>query len=327
MWRPFAIFSGMPQPDRDAPPIEISELTRELAPGLSIEHRRIPISESLFLVLFQGKGASQRRIIHRFRNGAPHVGFNFCLEGKTSFALSGGYPTAFAGADKVNNFLMPACEVTQEIGLQPGISLATLYVDLAAFRKMMGGSLEVAPLRLLEAMEQGSKCYFESYRWQATVKAVLFQIFQVRMSPLAQRIFIESKALELIAIILDLYSKGDPAQFSLSRSDVERIHYAREILLRDLANPPSLSKLAREAGTNEFTLKKGFKEVFEAPVFKYLQQTRLAKAYELFQSTNLQVSEVAGLVGYESVSSFTRAFQAQYGLNPGEVKRIPFRTI
>ena len=318
---------SMASQDPDAPPVDIASLATRPFPGLNLEHRKLAVSDTLYLDLFQAQGPASLRLENHFRNDRAHVGFNFCLEGRTSFALSGGYPTAHARADKVNNFLMPACDTTQGLVLEPGLSLVTLYIELGAFRKLLGEGAEAAPVRLLDAMEHGADCYFESYGWQAIIKTALSQIFHARMTPFAQRIYIESKALELVAVILDYYAHGAVKRSSLSRADVERIHHAKELLLRDLANPPSLSKLARAAGTNEFTLKLGFKQVFDMPVFKYLQQTRLAKAYDLFQSTNLQVSEVANLVGYESVSSFTRAFQAQYGLRPGEVKRIPFRTI
>lgn len=292
-----------------------------------MEHRKIQVSPSLYLDLFQAEGRPGTRLIHRFRNPSAHVGFNFCIEGRTSFALSGGHPTAHARADKVNNFVMPACDTVQGLELAPGLALLTLYIEVASFRSMLGEGAEAAPVRLLDAMESGARCYFESYGWQAIIRSALSQIFHVRMTPFAERLFIESKALELESVILDYYSHGSVKRSSLSRDEVERMHHAREIPLKDLAHPPSLGKLARAAGTNEFSLKRGFKQVFEAPVFKYLQQMRLAKAFDLFQSTNLQVAEVASLVGYESVSSFTRAFQAQYGLRPGEVKRIPFRTI
>jgi AraC family transcriptional activator of pyochelin receptor len=307
--------------------IELTDTTNLRKLGLNIYHRQITVSEHIHLALFEATYKTNITIINRFENSKPHIGFNFCVEGETSFALTGGYSTAFANNKKVNNFLMPSCSVTQELVLKPGISLLTLYVDLPAFLKIIGESLEVLPFQFLDAMHTCNKCYFESYQWQAIIKNVLSQIFHSQMSPLAQRIYIESKALELIAIIFDIYAKGNQKQFTISRSDIDKIQFAKDLLLHDIANPPSLSKLAREAGTNEYTLKKGFKELFNVPVFKYLQQMRLAKAYDLFQATNLQVSEVANIVGYESTSSFNRAFVQFYGMKPGDVKRIPFKTI
>ncbi|MBK9985235.1 MAG: helix-turn-helix transcriptional regulator [Saprospiraceae bacterium] len=307
--------------------IDLTDQAKLSETGLNLYHREITVSEHIQLALFEATHTSHITIVNRFDNPKPHIGFNFCVAGATSFALTGGYPTAFADSSKVNNFLMPTCKVTQELVLKPSISLLTLYVDLPAFLKLIGESLEALPFQFLDAMHMSNKCYFESYQWQAIIKNTLSQIFHSQMSPLAMRIFIESKSLELIAIILDIYAKGNQRQFTISRSDIDKIQFAKDLLLRDIANPPSLSKLAREAGTNEFTLKKGFKELFNVPVFKYLQQMRLAKAYELFQATNLQVSEVAIIVGYESVSSFNRAFLQFYGMKPGDVKRIPFKTI
>ncbi len=295
--------------------------------NLPYKHRLIKVSEQMHLRLFEGEFLTDTIHQFPFNNPKAYIGFNFCVAGGTGFALSGGFPTAYADASRVNIFVMPACEVTQELSFTPRLQLVTLYIDLAGFIRIMGDSLEVLPIRMLDSVHTQSNCYFESFRWQPIVHSILSQIFHATPSPLAKRIFIESKSLELVAMVLDIYQRGNEQQFRISRSDIDKIHYVRELLLRDIAQPPSLSQLARLAGTNEFTLKRGFKELFNKPVFKYLQEVRLAKAYELFQSTNLQVNEVCDIVGYESISSFNRAFRAFYGLNPSEVKRIPFRTI
>ena len=222
---------------------------------------------------------------------------------------------------------MPACSVRQELSFQNSLSLATFYIEAGTFLKIIGESAEALPGHFIDTVSGDNRCYFEKHAWQPVIRAILSQVFNSRFSPNTQRIFIVAKAMELIAIILELYTKGNPRQFTISKSDVERIQHARELLIRDLARPPSLSQLARMAGTNEFTLKKGFKEIFDVPVFKHLQQMRLAKAYDLFQSTNLGVNEVASLVGYESMSSFLRVFSETYGMNPKDVRRIPFRTL
>lgn len=308
-------------------PIDLQDYLQQEHPSPIVSHKIVQVSESITLALTKGSAMEEQVFINRFSNPKPRVGFNFCIEGKTSFALTGGFPTAHCDNTRLHTFLMPSCEVEQPLTLNPQIELATFYLDARAFMNLLGGSLEVVPRDLLDGIEKEQKCFFEKHRWQPVVRSILSQVFSARFSPLSFRLFIESKTLELLAIILELYTQGNQNQFSISRNDIEKIQYAREILMRDLANPPSLSQLARLASTNEFTLKKGFKEVFNLPVFKYLQQARLTKAYELFQSSNLQVTEVATLVGYESMSSFTKAFSDFFGIRPSEVKRIPFKTI
>jgi AraC-like DNA-binding protein len=308
-------------------PIPLDDAGELRKHGIALKHRLFEVSEAIRLALTEASSERPVTVFQCFENPSPKIGFNFCLEGTTSFALTRGFPTAFADSENANTFVMPTSSVRQEMGFRKSLSLLTFYIDAEAFLRLVGESAESLPSNLMDASTSDARCYFEKHRWQPVIRSILSQVFHSRFSPNAQKIFIEAKALELVAIILDLYSRGLSRKSTLSKPDVERIHHARDILLKDLARPPSLSKLARLAGTNEFTLKKGFKEVFDLPVFKTLQQMRLAKAYEMFQATNLSVGEVAALVGYESPSSFLRAFVGMYGMRPKDVKRIPFRTI
>jgi len=85
-------------------------------------------------------------------------------------------------------------------------------------------------------------------------------------------------------------------------------------------NPPSLDELSRQIGLNSFKLKKSFKAVFGVPVFKYLQNERMAKAHELLRSKDATVQEAAWQVGYDSLSSFSNAFAKKYGFRPSEIR-------
>ncbi|MBT33512.1 MAG: transcriptional regulator [Thalassobius sp.] len=100
----------------------------------------------------------------------------------------------------------------------------------------------------------------------------------------------------------------------------QKLDQAREILLNNLENPPSLNELSREIGLNTFKLKKGFKEYFGLPVFKYLQNERLVKAHDLIKNHHLSIQETAWNVGYDSLSSFSNAFEKRFGYRPSQVK-------
>lgn len=104
-------------------------------------------------------------------------------------------------------------------------------------------------------------------------------------------------------------------------SEREKLLQAKEILSNNLETPPSLSELSRQIGLNSFKLKKNFKELFGVPVFKYLQNQRLTKAYELIRENEATVQEAAWHVGYDSLSSFSNAFAKKYGFRPSQVRR------
>jgi len=108
----------------------------------------------------------------------------------------------------------------------------------------------------------------------------------------------------------------------LSNIDRDKLFQAKEIIVNNISKPPSLSELSRLIGLNSNKLKKNFKELFGIPVFKFLQEERLNKAYELLRSNNrMSVQEIAWFVGYESLSSFSNAFQKKFGTRPNEIKQ------
>jgi YesN/AraC family two-component response regulator len=70
--------------------------------------------------------------------------------------------------------------------------------------------------------------------------------------------------------------------------DKEVLNLARDILIQNLDNPPSLSELSKEIGLNTTKLKREFKAIFGVPVFKYLQNERLNKAHKMICKKKLQ---------------------------------------
>ena len=105
----------------------------------------------------------------------------------------------------------------------------------------------------------------------------------------------------------------------LNTSQLEKINLAQEILLSDLENPPSLTELANKIGTNTNKLKIEFKAQFGVPVFKYLQNERLKKAYNLIKNEQKTIQEAAWAVGYDSLGSFSNAFEKKFGYRPSQV--------
>jgi AraC-like DNA-binding protein len=105
-------------------------------------------------------------------------------------------------------------------------------------------------------------------------------------------------------------------------SDIDRLHRAKEILLQDLENPPSLLELARLVGLNDYKLKSGFRQLFGTTVFGYLYQQRMKQAHELLQSSEANVTEIANQVGYTSLSAFSNAFKKFYGISPSQVRTV-----
>lgn len=107
---------------------------------------------------------------------------------------------------------------------------------------------------------------------------------------------------------------------SINSSEREKLNQAKDILLNHIDNPPSLSEISRAIGLNTFKLKKEFKALFGVPVFKYLQNVRLTLAHKMIRNQEATVQEAAWHVGYESLSSFSNAFEKKFGYRPSQIK-------
>ncbi len=153
-------------------------------------------------------------------------------------------------------------------------------------------------------------------------RSILAQILQCAYTGPMQALYLESKALELLSCQLDDYVRSQtcPAYNGtpLSRADTRRIRDARDILLHDLENPPSITELARQVGINTCKLKQGFRQVFDNSVFGYFRSYRLDKARELLEQGDHNVTQAAMSIGYNSLSHFSRAFSNRFGMSPKE---------
>lgn len=152
------------------------------------------------------------------------------------------------------------------------------------------------------------------------LKVILQQILACPYQAPLRRLFLEGKVLELVALALQsVQPQPSTARHRLKADDIERIHQAKAILLRDLAHPPSLIALARQVGLNDCTLKRGFRQVFNTTVFCCLQAQRLEQARLLMLERELSVQQAAQTVGYLSRSHFTAAFRKRFGVSPREL--------
>ncbi|POY36746.1 AraC family transcriptional regulator [Solitalea longa] len=148
------------------------------------------------------------------------------------------------------------------------------------------------------------------------------KIFNNTYSGNTRIMFLKSQVNELLShyfALLESEKKGDINSF-----DKDKLFQARDIVINNISKPPSLNELSKLVGLNNNKLKTKFRELFGLPVFKYLQEERLSKAYELLGNSEMGVQETAWYVGYESLSSFSNAFQKKFGVRPNEVKQNSF---
>ena len=171
----------------------------------------------------------------------------------------------------------------------------------------------------LQPLLQSVETFFHADSTSPAMQIALHQILHCPYQGSLKQIYIESKAIELIALKLAQISeqaKLPPKNSALQPGDIDCIHNAKDILIGNIEFPPSLLELAKKAGTNDYKLKIGFRQVFGTTVFGYLRKQRMERARQLLLEKRMNVSEVAQTVGYNSLSRFSTAFKDYFGITP-----------
>lgn len=137
-----------------------------------------------------------------------------------------------------------------------------------------------------------------------------------------RQMYQEARIHEILAICLAQFASPSCADRDvfLLQHDLELLEQAHSIILERITAPPTISELAQLVGLNQTKLKAGFKEVYGTTIFGLIRFTRMQHALRLLSSGQCNVGEAAAELGYRSTGAFTRAFQAEFGCNPGSVR-------
>lgn len=179
------------------------------------------------------------------------------------------------------------------------------------------------------------KSYLEKYRNShpliirkesvcCSVQAKLLEIVDCKLSGIERSLFMESQVLFLVHYLFKnnhLYI-SDCLHCALSEKplETEKIQLARKYIQEHLSQKFTIPEIASVVGTNQCYLKKGFKELYGSTIFDFVLENRMHKAEYLLKNSEKKLLEIAELVGYSSLSSFSKAYKNYFGISPSRVE-------
>lgn len=284
--------------------------------------RSVQLREGIWLIIDRHQ-PTDRLIINRSGERHHSIHCLFTLSGKGQgripSALSETLRPYISGKYSLRSTGLHSQEIGDYSDIDP-ISILQIYIHPSVLRSFAASSEGELPPNLQHLIKpQSQEVYLRSRDTTPMMATTLQQILHCPYQGLVKRAYLEGKVIELMALVLDheiTIQQGEAKKISLKPEQLEQIHYAREILLKDMGNPPSLAELAHQAGLNEFTLKQGFRQIFGTTVFGELRAYRLDIAKQLLAERDLSIAEVAHLVGYASLSSFYKTFRHKFGITP-----------
>lgn len=173
---------------------------------------------------------------------------------------------------------------------------------------------------MLNQLVNPSDHYVEgpSFIMTLDMQSIVDSLFNIQYEGKTKMMFFRSQITTLLSHFFGQLSRLKSK--NIKTPEREKLNQAKDILLNNIDNPPSLSDISKQIGLNTFKLKKEFKAFFGVPVFKYLQNERLTMAHKLIRTQEATVQEAAWHVGYDSLSSFSNAFEKKFGYRPSQIK-------
>ena len=284
--------------------------------------REIELREGLLIEIDRHQPAD-RLTIEQADSEKRHIHFTFMLSGKAQevqvSATAESEALLGAGKYKVSSNGIYPRMTGDYLDTEP---LAFVQIEaepevLRSFAASSDGELSKDVQHLAGSSDKIS--YVRYGDTQPLMNNALQQILHCTYQGILKRMYLESKAIELMALVIDhevVTQQKEIKQAALKPEQLERVYYAREILLHDISYPPSLTELTQMVGLNAFTLEQHFRRVFGNTVFGELQARRLEVAKQLLAEQDISIATAAQRVGYTSAASFTKAFKRRFGITP-----------
>lgn len=247
----------------------------------------------------------------------------FSVRGKSTFRLGDSEkPFAQFDAQQHNLLFFSDAWAQQELKPAPQVEMVTVYIpsDFVLYHLPDSG----APfIQFRDDILAGNPTRLRKANLPITPKimAVLHELTSCMHTGYRKRMFIQAKVIELLLLQFEQCEQDEaPSTAGLKQSDIEKMLHARDLILKNMECPCSLIDLAHLVGTNEYYLKKHFKQVFGTTVFGYLNSFRMEQARKMLLEGDQKVGDIASSLGFKYAAHFTSAFKKHFGYLPQKIK-------
>ena len=150
------------------------------------------------------------------------------------------------------------------------------------------------------------------------MSVVLSQIMEAKMHESIQPLYFKGKVYELLSLFFNKSEDTDVEQcpFLVDEQNVRKIRKAKEIILNQMTEPPTLQELSTSIGLNIKKLKEGFKQIYGDTVYGYLLDHKMNEARSMLNSKQYNINEISLKLGYSTSSHFIAAFKKKFGTTP-----------
>lgn len=255
------------------------------------------------------------------------IDLSFCVAGHCTGTMHGINHKIAVSAQETIFSIVPYTAGTSELLSDQNICVVDLVMSPTFMLTLMENNLSALPIDWQQSLKSAASIpHFQLTHTTPEIARILQLILHCPYQGSIRQIYLEGKVLELIALYFAQLADHTSvsSQFTkVKRKDFDSLHQAKNILLQNMDNPPSLAELARLVGINERKLQQGFQKLFGTTVFGVLHDYRMDQARQLLEADQMTVGAIANAVGISHRGYFATAFKRKFGSTPREyLKRL-----
>ena len=251
---------------------------------------------------------------------ASYIQFHFMLEGKSTFIFNDGAYKMTVENGKYIVLYNPIKNLPINAVISEKSSLISILISIKKFHKLF--SEDSNNIQFLKDENANQKYYYEN-KISNPIFLVLNELKRFDINSSTKNLFLKAKIYELFS---HLYNRNrdlniEQCPFLTNEENFKKIKKAKDIIIENMTNPPSLVELSEEINLSLKKLKEGFKKIYGKPVYQFLIEYKMELAKKLLSDNNYNVNEVSLKLGYSTASHFITAFKNKYGLTPKNFKQ------
>ena len=247
--------------------------------------------------------------------GSGLIQFHFNVKGKGKFIFNNNSYTLDLNEEKALLLYNPQKELPLHLEIAPKSWIISILISIKKFHTLFSSDSEMIPFLSKDNLE---KKYYTEESISPSMAIVLNQIFHYNQNSSIKTLYLKGKSYELLSLFFN--TNEDPnaehCPFLSDEENVLKIKKAKEIIIKNMVEPPSLQELADEVGISLKKLKAGFKEIYGETVFNFLFDYKMEFARKLLETGSYNVNEVGLKIGYSTSSHFIAAFKKKFGTTP-----------
>ncbi len=265
--------------------------------------------------------------VFRYQNNTPEIQevkkeinvgliqFHFAVKGKSKFVFNNGAYELDLLEEKSLLLYNPQKEMPLHLEIQPNSWVISILISIKKFHNLFSSEANFIPFW---SDENKDKKYYKEETISPSMAIVLNQILHYNLNSSIKQLYFKGKSYEVLSLFFnkDEDASAENCPFLLDDEQVSKIKKAKEIIIQNLSEPPTLQALADQVNLSLKKLKIGFKQVYGNSVYAFLVDYKLEVARKMLDSGNHNVNEVSLHIGYSTASHFIVAFKKKFGTTP-----------